>query len=87
MKAAARAFPNRGRSRYAEVLVVLIKWEESDIDAQPEFNALRSMFEICYGFTTDTWSIPSTHSHNKLMLQASYLLSLLRNVTLTCNRL
>ncbi|KAM0129934.1 hypothetical protein ACHAO1_008186 [Botrytis cinerea] len=69
-EAAARAFPNRGRSRYAEVLVVLIKWEESDIDAQPEFNALRSMFEICYGFTTDTWSIPSTHSHNKLMLQA-----------------
>ncbi|CAD6448094.1 88532b95-296d-43b4-9bfb-982be07c9793 [Sclerotinia trifoliorum] len=69
-EAAARAFPNRGRSRYAEVLVVLIKWEESDIDAQPEFNALRTMFEICYGFTTDTWSIPSTHSHNKLMLQA-----------------
>ncbi|KAI9650691.1 hypothetical protein NHQ30_000713 [Ciborinia camelliae] len=69
-EAAARAFPNRGRSRYAEVLVVLIRWEESDIDAQPEFNALRSMFEICYGFTTDTWSIPSTHSHNKLMLQA-----------------
>ncbi|KAB8303021.1 hypothetical protein EYC80_006326 [Monilinia laxa] len=69
-EAAARAFPNRGRSRYAEVLVVLIKWEGSDVDTQPEFNALRSMFEICYGFTTDTWSIPSTHSHNKLMLQA-----------------
>ncbi|KAA8576133.1 hypothetical protein EYC84_006293 [Monilinia fructicola] len=63
------------RARYhmkeLETFAVRVEeWEGSDVDAQPEFNALRSMFEICYGFTTDTWSIPSTHSHNKLMLQA-----------------
>ncbi|PQE06114.1 tyrosine- phosphatase non-receptor type 6 protein [Rutstroemia sp. NJR-2017a BBW] len=69
-EAAARAFPNRGRSRYAEVLVVLIQWEESELDAQSEVSALRSMFEICYGFTTDIWSIPTTNAHNKLMLKA-----------------
>jgi hypothetical protein len=87
MEAAARAFPNRGRSRYAEVLVVLIQWEESELDAQSEVSALRSMFEIRYGFTTDIWSIPPTNAHNKLMLKVSCLPSTMAYPTLTCDRL
>ncbi|RAL63319.1 hypothetical protein DID88_004395 [Monilinia fructigena] len=66
---------SRARYHMKELETFAVRVEEAAARAfpnhtQPEFNALRSMFEICYGFTTDTWSIPSTHSHNKLMLQA-----------------
>ncbi|TVY18793.1 hypothetical protein LARI1_G005192 [Lachnellula arida] len=69
-EAATRAFPSRGRSRYQQVIAVLIQWEEDDLNVQPGINRLRTLFDTCYGFYTETWVIPSASSQLTLMEMA-----------------
>ncbi|TVY32307.1 hypothetical protein LSUB1_G008562 [Lachnellula subtilissima] len=73
-EAATRAFPSRGRSRYQQVIAVLIQWEENGVNVQPEINRLQTVLDS-YGFSTETWVIPSTSSHLKVMEMAKNLVA------------
>ncbi|CAG8979102.1 hypothetical protein HYALB_00000233 [Hymenoscyphus albidus] len=66
-QSALRAFPSRGRSRYKQVIAVLIQWGDDPSAIQPETDRLRTIFESNYGFKTQLWLIPSSSSHLKLM--------------------
>lgn len=65
--AAAAAFPNRTRSRYNEVRVLLLSWEEDNLGVISEIVELQSVFEDEYRFQTETWRIPSRRSHSSLL--------------------
>ena len=68
-KAALAAFPNRGRTRYAAVHVLLLSWENDDLGVLTELSELQSVLQTYYSFNTQEWEIPSTRSHNSLGLQ------------------
>lgn len=65
--AAAAAFPNRGRSRYREVHVLLLSWEEDNLGVIGELTELQTVFKDMYRFDTETWKIPNRKSHNSLV--------------------
>lgn len=64
--AAAAAFPNRGKPRYAAMHVLLLSWENDDLGVMTELLELRNVFETYYSFNTQEWKIPSDESHNSL---------------------
>ncbi|KAF5984484.1 hypothetical protein FCOIX_2611 [Fusarium coicis] len=64
--AAKRAFPNSAYSRYTEVQVLLIRWEEDELEVEWELNELQRVLHRLYGFTTDKFLIPTQNSHRKL---------------------
>ncbi|KAE9367715.1 hypothetical protein N431DRAFT_444815 [Stipitochalara longipes BDJ] len=68
--AAASIFPNKGRSRYENVHVLLLRWEEDSMGVQYELDDLAKSFETGYGYATETWLIPSAKSHFALMEKA-----------------
>ncbi len=51
-QAAASIFPNKGRSRYQNVHVLLLRWEEDSMGVQYELNDLAKWLEIGYGYAT-----------------------------------
>ncbi|KAF5018727.1 hypothetical protein F66182_9286 [Fusarium sp. NRRL 66182] len=63
---AKRAFPNSAYSRYKEVEVLLIRWEEDELEVEWELNELHKVFRDLYGFTTEQFLIPTQNSHRKL---------------------
>lgn len=65
-EAAQCAFPNAGRSRYSAVNVLLLSWEEDDLEVITEVDRLHRVFEKLYGFSADQWSIPSSDAHGEL---------------------
>ncbi|KAK7420013.1 hypothetical protein QQX98_003019 [Neonectria punicea] len=65
--AAKRAFPNSAYSRYKEVQVLLIRWEEDELEVEAEMEELRKVFMNMYGFLTTQFLIPTQNSHRKLM--------------------
>lgn len=69
-QSAKRAFPNSAYSRYKEVEVLLIRWEEDELEVEWELNELHKVFRDLYGFTTEQFLIPSQNSHRKLNLKA-----------------
>ncbi|RGP80476.1 hypothetical protein FLONG3_1404 [Fusarium longipes] len=62
---AKRAFPNSAYSRYSDVQVLLIRWEEDELQVEDELNELKRVFDL-YGFITDRFLIPTSNSHRKL---------------------
>ncbi|KAF5679900.1 hypothetical protein FHETE_624 [Fusarium heterosporum] len=64
--AAKRAFPNSAYSRYSEIQVLLIRWDEDELEVEWELNELRRVFRDLYGFATDKFLIPTHNSHRKL---------------------
>ncbi|KAL2064350.1 hypothetical protein VTL71DRAFT_4844 [Oculimacula yallundae] len=66
--AANRAFPNEGRAqgRYSRVSVLLLRWEDDEMNVEWELDDLGKVFGK-YGFETEKWLIPSKNSHLKLM--------------------
>ncbi|CAF3502709.1 unnamed protein product [Fusarium graminearum] len=62
---AKRAFPNSDYSRYNDVQVLLIQWDEDELQVEGELNELRRVFNL-YGFTTTKFRIPTSNSHRKL---------------------
>ncbi|KAJ3529242.1 hypothetical protein NM208_g9853 [Fusarium decemcellulare] len=64
--AAKRAFPNSAYSRYKEVEVLLIRWEEDELEVERELNELHMVLRNLYGFTTEQFLIPTQNSHRKL---------------------
>ncbi|KAM5356402.1 hypothetical protein ACJ41O_003048 [Fusarium nematophilum] len=63
---AKRAFPNSAYSRYKEVEVLLIRWEEDELEVERELNELHNVFRDLYGFTTEQYLIPTQNSHRRL---------------------
>ncbi|KAH7152895.1 hypothetical protein EDB81DRAFT_841280 [Dactylonectria macrodidyma] len=64
--AAERAFPNSAYSRYKEIQVLLIRWEEDELEVEWEMEELRKVFRDMYGFSTEQFLIPTQNSHRKL---------------------
>ncbi|KAK0516424.1 hypothetical protein JMJ35_001027 [Cladonia borealis] len=64
--AAAGAFP-KGKSRYKEVHVLLLSWEDDRLGVTKEINELRSVLDQTYHYHTEEWKIPSRRSHNSLI--------------------
>ncbi|KAH7348578.1 hypothetical protein BKA65DRAFT_262573 [Rhexocercosporidium sp. MPI-PUGE-AT-0058] len=66
--AADRAFPNerRAQTRYSSVSVLLLRWEDDEMNVEWEVDDLEKVFRH-YGFETDRWLIPTKNSHLKLM--------------------
>ncbi|KAG4437770.1 hypothetical protein IFR05_006755 [Cadophora sp. M221] len=66
--AADRAFPNEGRAqtRYSKVSVLLLRWEDDEMNVEWELDDLEKVFRN-YGFGTNRWLIPTKNSHLKLM--------------------
>ncbi|KAL2038882.1 hypothetical protein N7G274_008404 [Stereocaulon virgatum] len=57
---------NRPESRYKNVEVLLLQWEENDLGVEKEIQELELVFRERCNFTTHRWSIPSTDSEDKL---------------------
>ncbi|KAL5319401.1 hypothetical protein ACEPPN_012453 [Leptodophora sp. 'Broadleaf-Isolate-01'] len=66
---ANRALPNRGLTRYKEVEVLLLRWEEDELEVEWELNDLAKVFGD-YGFNTETWLIPTKSPLRKMMAKA-----------------
>jgi hypothetical protein len=69
-KAAASIFPNRGRCRYNDVQVLLLRWQHDTMGVEYELDDLAKIFKNAYGFNTETWLIPTTQPHLALMGKA-----------------
>ncbi|KAL9586255.1 MAG: hypothetical protein Q9212_001031 [Teloschistes hypoglaucus] len=65
-KAAAAAFPNQGKTRYHNVYVLLLCWEEDNLGVAVELQELDKVLGQTYHFQTEAWRIPSTNPHNAL---------------------
>jgi hypothetical protein len=63
--AAAAVFPNTRTSRYRNVYVLMLKWEDEDpkLPASEEIKRLARVFEDVYHFETEIWSIPDFDCH------------------------
>ncbi|KAG4431285.1 hypothetical protein IFR05_013229 [Cadophora sp. M221] len=68
--AATKIFPNKGRSRYKDIQVLLLRWEEDTMGVQYELDDLATCFAEDYGFKTETWLIPNAQPHLALMGKA-----------------
>ncbi|PVH79813.1 hypothetical protein DL98DRAFT_515886 [Cadophora sp. DSE1049] len=66
---ANRALPNHGLTRYKEVQVLLLRWEEDELEVEWELNDLAKVFGD-YGFATETWLIPTKSPLRKMMAKA-----------------
>jgi hypothetical protein len=52
------------------VQVLLLRWKDNDLGVCYEVEALEKVFRR-YGFSTETWLIPTENSHLKLMIKAA----------------
>lgn len=66
--AANAAYPHGQKSRYSNVYVLLLCWEDEDpkLPVTIEAEELNGVFEDLYDFDVETWKIPSQSSHNRL---------------------
>jgi hypothetical protein len=65
MQAANETLPTRGPTRYKEVKVLLIRWEEDDLDVKWELDDLGKVFTE-YGFDVEVFLIPTKSAHHKM---------------------
>lgn len=68
-QAAVAAFPNKGKTRYAAVHVLLLSWINDDLGVIDEVLELQEVFQTRYSFHTQEWKIPSNRSHISLALR------------------
>ena len=63
--AAAALFPNTATSRYKNVYVLMIMWEDEDpkLPVSDEIKKLERVFKNIYHFNTEVWSIPDLDCH------------------------
>ncbi|KAL8756996.1 MAG: hypothetical protein Q9199_002538 [Rusavskia elegans] len=69
------AHPRAGGSRYTDVKVLLLRWEDDDLGVATEISELDDVFRYVYGYRTDQWKIPSSQSHIALMRRILDLLA------------
>jgi hypothetical protein len=66
LQSANRALPSCGLPRYREVKVLLLRWEEDELQVEWELDDLAEVFRN-YGFHTDTYLIPTKSPLRKVM--------------------
>lgn len=66
-QALTAAFPRSSRSRYSDVYVLLISWENDDLGVVTEIDELEVLLRHMYHYRTDQWKIPSNKSHNAVV--------------------
>ena len=54
-----RAYPKVGNSRYNKVQVLLISWEDDDLNVEIEIKELQKVLWDFYQFPAEHWKIPS----------------------------
>jgi hypothetical protein len=61
-------FPNTATSRYKNVYVLILKWDDEDpnLPVSYETERLESVFRDVYFFQTETWDIPDMDCHDKV---------------------
>jgi len=66
--AAKAVFPNKSKTRYKKVSVLMLCWENEDpeLPVSEEIAKLDDVFREDFGFDTDIWKIPERNSHTKL---------------------
>ncbi|KAE9376522.1 hypothetical protein N431DRAFT_367619, partial [Stipitochalara longipes BDJ] len=66
--AAQTLFPNLTRSRYTEVHVLMLSWEDVDpkLPVDLEMDPLFDVFQNMYNFRTERWQIPNLRSHKRV---------------------
>jgi hypothetical protein len=66
--AAQILFPNSTRSRYTEVHVLMLSWEDVDpkLPVDLEMDPLFDVFQNMYNFRTERWQIPNLRSHKRV---------------------
>jgi hypothetical protein len=60
--------------RYQDVKVLLLRWEEDPMGVKFDMDELTKVLESSYGFSTDTWLIPTVGSLKALMMKVVKLL-------------
>jgi hypothetical protein len=63
--AAQAVFPNTPSSRYRDVYVLMLKWEDEDpqLPVSYDIPKLQDVFEKTYGFETELWDIKDNDCH------------------------
>lgn len=61
-----RAYPNKNRSSYNGVHVLLLNWEADNLGTFKEIDDLHHLFEDRFYFNVKLWRIPSSRSSNQL---------------------
>jgi 3-methyladenine DNA glycosylase AlkC len=66
--AAKSIYPNRNRSRYKNVYVLILKWETEDpkLPVSYEIEELRQVLDEIYHYHIDIFEIPDKRSHAKV---------------------
>jgi hypothetical protein len=66
--AAQTLFPNSTRSRYTDVHVLMLSWEDVDpkLPVDLEMDPLFDVFQNMYNFRTETWQIPNLRSQRRV---------------------
>ena len=52
-------WPQRHDTRYSKVEVLLLSWEEDDLEVEKELQALRHVFEDLYHYGVQSYKIPN----------------------------
>jgi hypothetical protein len=62
------SFPNTTTSRYKNVYVLILKWEDEDPNLPVSFETsrLENVFRNVYHFQTEAWDIPDKDCHDKV---------------------
>ncbi|KAK4154901.1 hypothetical protein C8A00DRAFT_32256 [Chaetomidium leptoderma] len=60
--AVSAAWPDRLGARYKKVKVLLLSWDQDDLDVEPQVRNLESVFGGLYHYDTEYWKIPSRRS-------------------------
>ncbi|KAI9742518.1 MAG: hypothetical protein M1835_003057, partial [Candelina submexicana] len=59
-------FPNKAKTTYRRVYVLLLYWEDDNLGCVTEVDELDQVCQNIYHFTTKVYRIPSEKSHNRL---------------------
>ena len=57
---------------YTSVTVLMLQWEEDDLDVKDEINHLDAVFRRRFGFDTEVWCIPSSPNPTRALQSRLY---------------
>jgi hypothetical protein len=68
------AWPTRHESRYSDVQVLILSWEDDDLGVSEEIEDLRRTFRDLFNYGVTEWRIPQHKPERKLNLEAGKFL-------------
>ncbi|KAK4198018.1 hypothetical protein QBC40DRAFT_96539 [Triangularia verruculosa] len=72
--AVSKAWPKRFSTGYSAVKVLLISWENDDLDVDDEIRPLTSVLSHLYHYDVEVWKIPTTKPSIRLSTKVTSLL-------------